>query len=80
MPTSDPAPSGNSPPDRSAAASFLRVLGAVFASFLGIRKQASGEHDMESIKPQHIIVAGVLGAALFVTLLVLLVKYITRGI
>jgi hypothetical protein len=52
----------------------------VFASFLGIRKRASGEHDMESIRPQHVIVAGVVGAALFVIALVLLVRYITRGI
>ena len=41
---------------------FLRVLGAVFSSFLGIRKKASGERDMVTIKPLHVIIAGILGA------------------
>jgi Protein of unknown function (DUF2970) len=78
MNTSDPhAP----PPDGGAGrrpAGFLQVLGAVFSSFFGIRKKAAGEHDMVSIKPLHVIVAGVLGAAVLVVTLVLLVSYITR--
>jgi hypothetical protein len=79
MPGSDPAPPDPSHPKRSPASDFLIVLGAVFASFLGIRKRASGEQDMQRIKPQHVIVAGVLGAALFVAALIALVTYITRG-
>ncbi len=71
MPNSDP------PPRESA--SFARVLGAVFSSFLGIRKNASGERDMGTIKPQHVIVAGILCAALFVLALVVLVRFITRA-
>ena len=59
-------------------ASFLQVLGAVFSGFIGIRKKAAGERDMRRIKPLHIIVAGVLGAAAIVGTLVLLVTYITR--
>jgi hypothetical protein len=78
MNTSDPhAP----PPDGGAGrrpAGFLQVLGAVFSSFFGIRKKAAGERDMVSIKPLHVIVAGVLGAAVLVVTLVLLVSYITR--
>ena len=70
------------PPDLGAdprPAGFLYVLGAVFSSFLGIRKKAAGERDMVSIKPLHVIVAGVLGAAILVAVLVLLVSYITKG-
>jgi hypothetical protein len=59
-------------------ASFLQVLGAVFSGFIGIRKKADGERDMLRIKPLHIIVAGVLGAAAIVGTLVLLVTCITR--
>jgi hypothetical protein len=59
-------------------AGFLQVLGAVFASFFGIRKKAAGERDMVSIKPLHLIVAGVLAAAVIVVTLLLLVSYITR--
>jgi hypothetical protein len=69
------------PPDGGAGprpAGFLQVLGAVFSSFFGIRKKAAGERDMVSIKPLHVIIAGVLGAAVLVVTLVLLVSYITR--
>ena len=69
------------PPDGGAGpcqAGFLQVLGAVFSSFFGIRKKAAGERDMVSIKPLHVIAAGVLGAAVLVVTLVLLVSYITR--
>jgi hypothetical protein len=68
------------PGDRSGArpASFLQVLGAVFSSFFGVRKRSAGERDMVSIKPVHVIVAGVLGAAILVATLVMLVSLITR--
>ena len=59
-------------------AGFLRVLAAVFSSFLGIRRKASGERDMVTIKPVHVIVAGLLGAAIFIAILVTLVTMITR--
>ncbi len=60
------------------SAGFLRVLAAVFSSFLGIRRKAAGEHDMVTIKPVHVIVAGLLGAAIFIAILVALVTMITR--
>jgi hypothetical protein len=50
----------------------------VFSAFLGIRKKAAGEHDAVTIKPLHVIIAGVLGAALLVVVLVVLVKIVTR--
>jgi hypothetical protein len=57
----------------------MQVLGAVFSSFLGIRKKASGERDTVTIKPQHVIFAGILCAVLFVLVLVVLVRFITRA-
>ena len=60
-------------------AGFLQVLGAVFWSFFGIRKRATGERDMVTIKPVHVIVAGVLAAAVLVAALMLLVSYVTRN-
>jgi hypothetical protein len=65
---------------RSHAAGFLQVMGAVFASFFGVRKRASGERDIGTIKPVHVIVAGVVGAAILVTLVATLVHFITRGL
>jgi hypothetical protein len=76
----DPVPS-EAPPQPSpepSSAGFLRVLAAVFSSFLGVRKKAAGERDMVTIKPAHVIVAGVLGAAILVAALVALVSLITR--
>lgn len=69
------APPDDRPP-RSAG--FLQVLGAVFWSFLGIRKRAAGERDMVTIKPLHVILAGALLAAVMVAVVLLLVTAITR--
>jgi hypothetical protein len=60
-------------------ASFFRALGAVFASFLGIRKKAAGERDAMSIKPWHFIVAGLLGAAILAIAVLILVRIITHA-
>lgn len=54
-------------------------MGAVFASFFGVRKRASGERDIGTIRPVHVIVAGVLGAAILVAAIATLVHFVTRG-
>jgi Protein of unknown function (DUF2970) len=79
MPQSDPFPPPVGDPNRPPQAGFFRVLGAVFASFLGIRKKAAGERDALSIKPQHVIAAGLLGAAILVALVLTLVRFITHA-
>ena len=77
MPDPDPySPVGD--PD-TPRASFLRVLGAVFASFIGIRKKAASERDATSIKPWHFIIAGILGAAILATAVLTLVRFITHA-
>ena len=50
----------------------------MLGAFIGIRKSADREKDMASLKPVHVIVAGVIGAALFVFMIVMLVRLITR--
>ena len=54
----------------------LQVAKAVFWSFLGIRKRSDYETDSVELKPHQVIVAGLIGAALFVLGLVLLVRFI----
>ncbi len=78
MTSSDPQapPPENGPTPRPAG--FLQVFGAVFWSFLGIRKRAAGERDMLTIKPLHVIVAGVLLAAVLVAAVLTLVTIITH--
>lgn len=68
----------NDTPDDVRSASFIRVLVAVCSSFLGIRKRSAGERDAGTIKPLHVIIAGLLAAAIFVALVVTLVSVITR--
>ena len=57
-------------------ASPLQVAKAVFWSFLGIRRRAEHESDAARLKLAHVVVAGIIGAAIFVLSLVLLVRFI----
>ena len=57
-------------------ASPLQVAKAVFWSFLGIRKRRDYEADSVELKPQQVIVAGLIGAAVFVASLILLVRFV----
>jgi len=57
-------------------ASIGAVARTVFWSFFGVRRRAHHEGETVRIKPVHVIVAGVIGAALFVTVLVVLAKLI----
>jgi Protein of unknown function (DUF2970) len=56
--------------------SFLGTVRAVAWSFLGIRKGKGWEQDVNQLNPVHVVIAGVIGAALFVLVLVFLVKWI----
>jgi hypothetical protein len=76
MPDPYPPPAGD--PD-TPRVNFFRLLGAVFASFIGIRKKAAGERDAISIKPWHFIIAGILGAAILATAVLTLVRFITHA-
>ena len=51
---------------------------AVFWSFFGVRRKADYESDTQKLKPQHVIVAGIVAALVFVLVLFALVKWITR--
>jgi hypothetical protein len=51
---------------------------AVFWSFLGVRRRADYESDTQSLKPQHVIAAGIVSAAAFVLALLGIVTFLTR--
>ncbi|MGZ3183560.1 MAG: DUF2970 domain-containing protein [Telluria sp.] len=55
-------------------ASFGATMKAVFWSFFGIRKRSDYEKDQANLNPVHVIIAGVLGAALFIAVLVTVVR------
>ena len=56
--------------------SIVRTFTAVAWSFFGVRKASEYEKDVSQLNPVHVIVAGIVAAALFVTALVLLVKWV----
>ena len=56
--------------------SFLGTMKAVAWSFFGVRKAADYERDVGQLNPVHVVIAGVLGAALFVVVLILLVRFV----
>ena len=58
------------------AASPLQLAKAVFWSFLGIRRRAAHESDVAQLKPAQVVIAGLIGAAIFVLSLILLVRFI----
>jgi hypothetical protein len=54
--------------------SFLQTFKAVAWSFFGVRKSVDHEKDVGRLNPLHVVIAGVLLAAMFVGGLVLLVN------
>lgn len=51
---------------------------AVFWSFFGIRKKSDYESDAANLNPVHLIIAGILGAALFIGILVTVVHFAVK--
>jgi hypothetical protein len=56
----------------------LQVAKAVFWSFLGVRRSRDHDADAASLTPVQVIVAGIIGAVLFVACLILIVRFVTR--
>ncbi len=55
---------------------MLQVAKAVFWSFLGIRKRSDYETDSVQLTPKQVIIAGLIGAAIFIAGLLLLVRFV----
>jgi len=64
------------PPAHRRQASLGQTARAVFWSFFGVRKRAHFEADSAQLNPVHVIVMGVIGAAIFVAVLVLIVRWV----
>ena len=60
----------------SRPASFLQTMRAVAWSFFGVRRGKDYEKDVAQLNPVHVVIAGVLGALVFVLLIVLLVQWV----
>lgn len=54
--------------------SFLATLGAVFWSFIGLRRRADYEKDVTGLNPVYVIVAALIGVAIFIGILLMVVS------
>lgn len=70
-------PPAHPEPDSPRQASLGQTARAVFWSFFGVRKRADYEADATHLNPVHVIIMGIVGAALFVFVLIAIVKIVT---
>jgi hypothetical protein len=71
--TSDPK-SGE--PAGQQKASFFYSLRAVFWAFLGLRRKSDFDTDSVKINPVHIVLAGLIGVAILIGVLISIVKFV----
>ena len=57
-------------------ASFGATMKAVFWSFFGVRKKSDYEKDAAQLNPVHVLLAGVIGALIFIATLIMIVKMV----
>lgn len=55
--------------------SFGATMKAVFWSFFGVRKGKDYASDSANLNPVHVIIAGLIGAAIFIGVLVMVVRF-----
>ena len=61
-------------PDKAPRSTFIQSIIAVLWAFLGVRKGDGQKQDMASLSFVHVIIAGVVGVIIFMTILLLIVK------
>ena len=57
-------------------ASFPQTMKAVAWSFFGVRKSRDYERDVSQLNPLHLVIAGVIGAAIFIGVLLVIVNWV----
>lgn len=60
-------------------ASFRATISTIFWSFFGVRKKSDYEKDAEQLNPVHVIIAGLIGAVLFIAILLLIVHSVVAN-
>ncbi len=58
---------------------FLQSLRAVGWSFFGVRRGADHARDMQRLNPVHVVIAGLIGAGVFIAILVLVVRWVVAS-
>jgi hypothetical protein len=70
------ADTGPGTPAHRRRASFAQTARAVAWSFFGVRRRADYESDSAQLNPVHVIIMGVIGAAVFVAVLIAVVRWV----
>jgi amino acid transporter len=58
--------------------SFGQSMKAVFWAFFGVRKRRDLESDATQLNPLHVLAAALIGAAIFIGILILVVHAVVR--
>ena len=64
------------PPPTQRKTSFVQTVKAVLWSFFGVRKKAEYEKDAAQLNPVHVLIAGVIGAIIFIAILLTIVHFV----
>ncbi len=59
-------------------ATFAQTMKTVAWSFFGVRKGRDLERDAASLNPVHVVIAALIGVALFVTVLIVIVRSVVK--
>ncbi|MEO7560301.1 MAG: DUF2970 domain-containing protein [Nitrosospira sp.] len=63
--------------DKPAKGTFIQAMKAVSWAFFGVRKHTDHDHDAATLSMGQVVIAGIVGATLFVVGVLLLVKLVT---
>lgn len=66
------------PAEQPKKMSFLATLGAVFWSFVGLRRRSDYEKDVTGLNPVYVIIAGLIGVAIFIGILLAVVSLVLK--
>jgi hypothetical protein len=70
------APEAGSDRPTARKGSVLQTFKAVAWSFFGVRRSKDYANDVEKLNPVHVVIAGIVGALVFIGGLVLLVRWV----
>ena len=76
MTTPHDTPVADSTPLTQRKLSLLATVKAVAWSFFGVRRGADYQADVARLNPVHVAIAGIIGGACFIGVLVLLVRWV----
>ncbi|KQW91475.1 MULTISPECIES: DUF2970 domain-containing protein [Telluria group] len=62
--------------EKKQTASFMYSMKAVIWSFFGLRRKKDFDQDGARLNPFHVIIAALIGVALFIGLLITIVKFV----